>query len=56
MVPSPKTQHLPGRGYRVIPLFPSVRPYLEAVWDEAPEGAEYIIPEEYRRRAHGPGG
>ncbi len=55
-VPSPKTQHLAGRGYRVIPLFPEVRPYLEAAWDEAPEGAEYVIPEEYRRRAQGPSG
>ncbi len=55
-VPSPKTQHLAGRGYRVIPLFPTVRPFLEAAWDEAPEGAEYVMPEEYRRRAQGPGG
>lgn len=55
-VPSPKTQHLAGRSYRVIPLFPSVRPYLEAAWDDAPEGAEYVIPEEYRRRTQGPAG
>lgn len=55
-VPSPKTQHLAGRSYRVIPLFPAVRAYLEAAWDIAPEGAEYVIPEEYRRRAQGPGG
>lgn len=53
-VPSPKTQHLAGRGYRVIPLFPEVRPFLEAAWDQAPEGAEYVIPEKYRRRAQGP--
>lgn len=45
-VPSPKTQHLPGRSYRVIPLFPAIRPYLEAAWDDAPEGAEFIIPED----------
>ena len=55
-VPSPKTQHLAGRSYRVIPLFPAVRPYLEAAWDEAPVGAEYVIPDEYRRRAQGPAG
>lgn len=55
-VPSPKTQHLPGRSYRVIPLFPAVRPYLEAAWDVAPDGAEYVIPEEYRKRAQGPDG
>lgn len=55
-VPSPKTQHLAGRGYRVIPLFPEIRPYLEAAWDQAPVGAEYVMPEEYRRRAQGPAG
>lgn len=55
-VPSPKTQHLPGRSYRVIPLFPAIRPYLEAAWDQAPEGAEYVVPEEYRKRAQGPNG
>ena len=54
-VPSPKTQHLAGRSYRVIPLFPAIRPFLEAAWDEAPEGAEYVMPEEYRRRAPRPG-
>jgi integrase-like protein len=55
-VPSQKTEHLAGRGYRVIPLFPAVRPFLEAAWNEAPEGAEYILPDKYRSRAHGPGG
>jgi len=55
-VPSPKTQHLAGRSYRVIPLFPALRPFLESAWEQAPEGAEYVIPEEYRRRAQGPGG
>lgn len=55
-VPSPKTQHLAGKSYRVIPLFPALRPYLEAAFDAAPEGAEYVIPEEYRKRAQGPGG
>lgn len=55
-VPSPKAQHLAGRSYRVIPLFPTVRPFLQAAWDEAPEGAEYVIPEEYRRRAQTAGG
>jgi integrase len=55
-IPSPKTEHLAGRGYRVIPLFPAVRPYLETAFQEAPEGAVYVFPEEYRVRAHGPGG
>jgi integrase len=37
MVDSPKT------GPRTIPIFPELRPYLEAAWDEAPEGTEFII-------------
>jgi hypothetical protein len=52
-VPCPKLEHLAGRGYRVIPLFADVRPYLEEAWDRAPEGAKYVFAEEYRRRAHG---
>lgn len=32
-LPSPKTERH-GKGYRVIPLFPELRPYLEAVRDE----------------------
>ncbi len=32
-LPSPKTERQ-GKGYRVIPLFPELRPYLEAVRDE----------------------
>jgi integrase len=55
-VPSPKTEHIAGRGYRVIPLFPVLRPYLDAAWEAATEGADYIFPEEIRKRALGPGG
>jgi integrase len=33
---------------RTIPLFPEIRPYLERVFDAAPEGAEYVI-QRYRR-------
>ena len=56
IVPVPKLEHLPGRGCRVIQLLADVRPYLEAAWDEAPEGAEYVFPDEYRRRAQGKDG
>ncbi len=56
MIPSPKTQPFARRSCRVIPLFPAIRPYLEAAFDEALGGAEYVMPEEYRRRAQGPGG
>lgn len=51
-VPSPKTE---GRGkpHRVIPLFPLVRPHLEAAFEHAEEGSVHVFPEEYRRRAQG---
>ena len=33
-VRSPKTEHHEGKGERVMPLFPELRPYLQAVRDE----------------------
>ena len=51
-VPSPKTRSH-GKPHRVIPLFPLLRPHLEAAFNHAEEGNEYVIPEEYRRRADG---
>ncbi len=47
-VPSPRTEDQ-GKGHRVIPLFPLLGPYLEAAFD----AAVFVMPEEYRRRAHG---
>lgn len=38
-----KTEHHEGAGIRVVPIFPELRPYLEAAWDEAPEGTEFVI-------------
>jgi len=55
-IPIPKTQHLAGRSHRVIPLFPAIKPFLEAAWGAAPERAEYIPSDEYRRRAQCPAG
>jgi integrase len=49
-VHSPKTEHHEGKESRVIPIFPELRPYLAAVYDEAPEGTMYFI---NRRRASG---
>lgn len=40
---SPKTEHHEGRECRQIPLFPELRPYLEAAWDEAEPGTEHVI-------------
>lgn len=41
-VMSPKTEHV-GKAERVIPLFPELRPFLEAAFEDAPEGAEFVI-------------
>lgn len=40
---SPKTAHHPGGDQRVIPLFPELRPYLDAVYEEAEEGQVFFI-------------
>lgn len=32
-IPSPKTEHHTGHASRVIPIFPELRPYLNAAWD-----------------------
>jgi integrase len=42
-VVSPKTEHLEGQGVRWVPIFPELRPYLEEVFDLAPEGALHVI-------------
>jgi len=54
-VPSPKTEGQ-GKPYRVIPIFPLLRPYLDEAFDAAEVGSEYVFPNEYRRRAYGPAG
>lgn len=41
-IPSSKTEGQ-GKGFRVIPLFPELRPYLEQVFDQAESGTEYVI-------------
>jgi len=46
-VPSPKTAKQ-GKAFRMVPIFPPVRPYLETLWEEA-EGKTYIF-EELRNR------
>ncbi len=51
-VPSPKTEGV-GKPHRIIPLFPLLRPHLEAAFDHAEEGGVFVFPDEYRRRAQG---
>jgi integrase len=54
-VPSPKTEHL-GKPHRVIPLFPLLRPHLEAAFEQAPEASIYLFPDDWRARATGDDG
>lgn len=41
-VPSPKTE-VHGKPYGVVPIVPPVRPHLEAVWEAAEPGQEFIF-------------
>src|SRR5690606_10094849 len=42
-VTAPKTEHHEGKGTRLVPIFPELRPYLEAAYDAAEPGSEYVI-------------
>jgi hypothetical protein len=42
-VHSPKTERHEGGESRQVPLFPELRPYLEAVWEQAEPGTEHVI-------------
>jgi len=56
IVTSPKTEHHPGGGRRVVPIFVRLRPYLEEAWDHA-EGHTHVIPENlYLKASRGPRG
>jgi len=47
-ITSPKTEHHEGKAWRWIPLFPELRPFLDAIWQAAEPGQEYFI-SRYRR-------
>ncbi len=47
-VHSPKVEHHVGRKYRVVPIFPEIRPYLEQADREREPEQEFVVP-----RAHG---
>ena len=59
-VPSPKTEHIAGKSYRVVPLFPALRPFLDEAFELAAAGAEFVVSgppaDECRRRSLGPRG
>jgi integrase len=40
----PKLAHHAGKEERIVPIFAELRPYLEAAFDEAEEGAVYVVP------------
>jgi integrase len=43
-VRSPKTEHVEGKGERIIPLFPELRTHLQAAWDAlGDEPADFIV-------------
>ena len=43
LVRSPKTEHHEGKESRLVPIFPELRPYLDAAWDEVGDGVEFVI-------------
>lgn len=42
-VRSPKTAHHAGKEQRIVPIFPEIRPHLEACWEAAEEGEVYCV-------------
>ena len=53
----PKVEHHEGRGVRLCPIFPELRPTLEMAWEAAPEGAIYVVDKPgYREAANTPAG
>jgi integrase len=42
-VPSPKTEHIPGKEYRVVPIFAALRPHLEEAFELAEPGTEFVV-------------
>ena len=44
LVPNIKTRHNASvDDYRKVPLFPKLLPYMEEAWEQASEGAEYVL-------------
>ena len=42
-VPSPKTEHLAGKAYRVCPVFAALAPHLADAFDRAAPGEVYVV-------------
>lgn len=56
VVQSPKTEHLPGKETRTIPLFPELREHLATSFELADDGAVYVVNERFRKAAITAGG
>lgn len=50
-VQSPKTARY-GKGSREVPIFESLRPYLVEAFEQADDGAVYVLPEHFREGAN----
>lgn len=59
-VPSPKTEHHPGKASRTVPLFPELRPILDEAFELTGEDAVYVVGgptgDGFRAAADRPGG
>lgn len=42
-VTSPKTEHHEGKESRIVPLFPDLLPHLREAFEQADDGAEYVV-------------
>jgi len=43
IVHAPKTEHHEGMASRTVPLYPELRPFLEAAFEAAEDGAEFVV-------------
>lgn len=55
-VPSPKTDRYDGKASRTIPLFPELRPFLEAAFERAEPGRTHVVGGGHLTKAQGPSG
>ena len=59
-IPAPKMEHLPGRAFRVAPIFAALRPYLDEAFELAAKGEVYVVGgpqgDRYRAAADTPDG
>ena len=55
-VPSCKTEHIPGKAYRIVPIFANLKPHLDEAFELAVDGAEYVVPGEHLKAALKPSG